>query len=607
MFTTLDWTIIGGYLVLAFAVGAMMMRAAGRGLDAYFVADRSLPWWWLGTSMVATTFASDTPLAITGIVARDGIAGNWFWWSQALTFVTVAAFFAHKWRQSRVLTDVELIELRYAGPSAALLRAFKAFFFSVVINGIVLGWVFKGMSKITAPFIHWGELLGPRAWNAIEGAWPQALVLGDINNTFTVLVIFLIVVIYSSMGGIRGVILTDLFQFALAMVTSVLFAWLALRSVGGVHGLLDNLHELYPQKAPAMLSFWPRFEDAVLPLQVFLIFIFIQSWATYMSDGSGYLAQRINTARTPEDARAGTLWFTLLHFGLRTWPWIVIALVALVVFPLDDPTRSLAAGAAVANDREAAYPVLMKVLLPPGLLGLTFASLMAAFMSTVDTHINWGASYLTNDLYKRFIRPNAGPRQLVRASRAAVVLMSVVAVVVATRIDSIGKAWKFFVALSAGLGLPHLLRWVWWRANAWTEIAGMTAAFVLALVLYAAFPEARPEYLLFWIALASVAAALLATWITRPVDEQTLQRFVERVQPFGFWPERFGRTRRLQSGRRLLGHWLLMLTATTAGTFGIGYLVLAQPAKGAALLAVFAVALGLYLCRRGVAEEEPAA
>ncbi len=572
-----------------------MRRRASRGLASYFVADRSLPWWWLGTSMAATTFAADTPLAVTGIIARDGIAGNWFIWCSVFTYITMTVFFARKWVASRVLTDVELIELRYSGRSARILRAFKAFYFSIIINSIVLGWVFRAMSKISQPFIHWSELLGPGMYARTVSLWPRFLIFDNVDNTLTVTVILIIVVAYSCLGGIRGVILTDLFQFGLALGCSVLFALLAVNHVGGLDGLFEKLHSLYPRQAPTLLRFWPDFDSPLLPFRVFLIYLGLLWWAQYFSDGSGYLAQRINTARSPADAEKGSLWFTLATFVLRTWPWIIVALTALVVFPLDEPARFYPLGTQIGADREMGYPVLMKLILPPGLLGLTFVSLLAAFMSTVDTHINWAASYLVNDIYKRFVHPGASRRQLVAASRLAVIGIALLSVLCASQISSIEKAWKFFVAIGAGLGLPQVLRWIWWRATAWTEIAGMSVAVGMAVVLYMLFPQVRAEYLLAWIVLASAAAALGATLLTRPVDETVLRRFVERVKPFGFWRGLAAEKQARHAVAQKICMWLLGVTATFSGMFACGYLLMRTWSAGLVLASVAAVCVWLLV------------
>jgi len=605
MFSPLDWSCIALYIIGTFAAGAWMARRASKGMASYFVADRSLPWWWLGTSMVATTFAADTPLAVTGIVAREGIAGNWFVWASVLTYITITVFFAGRWRTSLVLTDVELAELRYGGRPASMLRIFKAGYFSLLVNGIVLGWVFRAMSKISSPFISWPRILGTDAFQMLAEIWPGMLIFDDLNNTLTVLVIFAVVVAYSTMGGIRGVILTDLFQFALAMICAVLFACFAVSHVGGLEELILSLHKLYPEKADKLLQFWPSGSDPLLPLNIFLVYIGLLWWAQYFSDGSGYLAQRINTARSPADAEKGCLWFTFACIVMRSWPWIIVALAALVVFPLDDPMRFSTLGAGVAGDREMGYPLMMKLVLPSGMLGLTFVSLLAAFMSTVDTHLNWSTSYLINDVYKRFIKPNASQRHLVRASRICVILIAAFSVLIAGQITSIEKAWKFFVAIGAGVGLPQMLRWLWWRTNAWTEITGMASAFIMSVGLYLLKPEMRSEYVLAVVVIVSTAISLGATLLTRPVDRTTLEQFARRVRPIGLW----GTVRTAAGSSPEITSrcitWLLGVTGTFFALFGPGCLLLGRPVSGTVQVCVACCCLWLML-RRMNAGKAPA-
>jgi len=582
-FAAVDWFIILGYLVFAFGVGVWASRSASKGLTSYFAADRSLPWWWLGTSMVATTFAADTPLAITGITANSGIAGNWFWWSWALLHMAMTVFFAARWRKSGVLTDAELIELRYSGKPAAFLRAFKAFFLSIVVNCIILGWVFRAMSKIADPFIRWELLLPSAFWLGLQQVWPGWLIFDNLNNTLTVLAILAIVVAYASMGGIRGVILTDLFQFAAAMVGAVLFAWYALEKTNGVSGLLTSLRATYPN-SEEILRFTPGLESVWLPFQIFLIYMLVQWWTRYDSDGSGYLAQRLMTAKTPKDATRGSLWFAVAFYGMRTWPWIIVALAALVLFPKGAETVFFAEGAQVASDREMGYPILMKLLLPPGVLGLLFASLLAAFMSTVDTHLNWGTSYLVNDIYKRFIHPNATQRQYVRVSRFCLVALAGVAVLIASQINSIEGAWKFLIAVGSGLGLPTILRWFWWRANAWTEIVSMISALIAACVLYPMFPDAKSEYILLAIVAISTTAMLIATFVTEPVGPARLKHFVKTVKPAGFWGHYSAGKMPIGNFRRLAGAWLAGCFGIYALLFGVGQLLLASKALGVGML-----------------------
>jgi SSS family solute:Na+ symporter len=592
----IDWIIITLYLSFALIVGLMMWRKASTGLESYFLAGRSLPWWWLGTSMVATTFAADTPLAITGIVAREGISGNWFWWSWVLTYVTMTIFFSRLWRSSCVLTDVELIELRYSGKSAAFLRGFKAFYLAIIINCIILGWVFRAMSKIADPFIRWEELL-PSGWfSTVAARWPDWLIFDNLNNTLTVLVIFALVIIYSSLGGIRGVVLTDLFQFALSVCGAVVFAVLAVDYVGGLGELTGRIREIYPD-GDQLLNFWPSFDQAMLPFQVFLIYLGVQWWAKYWSDGSGYLAQRLNTAKNPIEAEKGALWFCLANFSIRTWPWIMVALVALVVFPKGNESALYDVGAQVARDREMAYPILMGLILPAGLLGIVFVSLLAAFMSTVDTHINWATSYLTHDIYTRFLRRSPSHREEVIAARSGVILVAIIAVIIASQINSIEMAWKFFIAVASGLGLPQLLRWVWWRANAWTEIAGMTTAFIAAVTLYTAFPDVRADYLLVYIVGLSMLASLIATFATRPTRRAQLEIFCERVKPFGFWrgivPVKHAHDR----FKKRIVAWVMAVICVFSGMFCVGSFLLLQFVQGAITLVLFVITL-TYLIRR---------
>jgi len=599
MFTPLDWSIIASYVVLVFLVGVWMTRRAGKGLDAYFLADRSLPWWWLGTSIVATTFAADTPLAITGLTAKGGISANWFWWSWALTWVTITVFFASKWRKSQVLTDVEVIELRYDGAAAKGLRIFKAFFLSIIINCVIMGWVFKAMNKITTPFIQWKGFLGEASYAQLANAWPSFLMFENIDNTLTILVIFAVVVIYSSLGGIRGVIITDLFQFFLAITMAIIFAVYAVQYVGGLDNMYVELEEMYPNESQNMLSFLPAIGENpsgfILPSLTFLLYMCVFWWGRHDSDGSGFMAQRINTAKTPADAQKGSLWFTLAFFALRTWPWIIVALVTMIVFPLDDPARLHELGGEMMQggeiDREMGYPLLMKHILPAGLLGLMFTSLLAAFMSTADTHINWGASYIVNDVYKRFLKPEATAKELIWVSRISVVAISLVAIIIASQMTSIAEAWKFFLAISSGLGIAHILRWIWWRANAWTEISGMATALILSLSLYSMYPDANGDYLVAVIAITSGIVAIIVTLITPASKDETLNTFIARVKPVGFWRGKVDYADSMQKFKRQGLMWVLALVTTYSAMFSIGHFLKLNWGTGIALLGLFLVTL----------------
>ena len=573
-----DWLIILIYMVSVFMVGFFLRKKASENMASYFTASRALPWWLIGTSMVATTFAADTPLAITGIIAKDGIAGNWFWWSWVFTFAGMTVFFSKTWQRSGILTDVELCELRYEGKSAAFLRGFKALYLGIVINGIILGWVFKAMTKISDVFIDWQGILGKGFFSAIQNYFPDFLMIGSMNNTLTVILILIVVTIYSSQGGIRGVIFTDLFQFFLGFAGAIVFAYYAVHFAGGMEAVIQKLQVIY-HGGQSKLSYFPDLgHKGSLPLEVFLIFIGMIWWTKYFSDGSGYFAQRLNSARSSGDAFKGSLWFTFAHFVLRTWPWVVCGLVALVIYPVDNPAKLYSEGAKLflidgSQDRELAYPLLMLQALPAGVLGFCLVGLIAAFMSTVDTHLNWGASYLINDVYKRFMNPAASQKNLVMVSRLSIPFLALMAVLVSSQITSIEKAWKFFIAIASGAGLPQLLRWFWYRANAYTEISGMATALIMSVALHALFPAQRQEYLLFFIAITSVTISIIVTLITKPSSEEVLKKFYDKVAPSGWWGSvDNGQARKKFFHLFLL--WILISIFIFLALFALGDLVL---------------------------------
>jgi solute:Na+ symporter, SSS family len=584
----LDWLIIGAYIAFTIGVGLYYRKSASQSMDSFFVGDRSFPWWMVGISMVATTFAADTPLAITGIVATDGVSGNWFWWSLALAHLAVVYVVARFWRKSRVITDAEIIELRYDGKAAAVLRGFKAFFFAIVINCITMGWVIRAVGKITHSFIDW-ELIWPGLYSWMSTWWPTSITISDPGEGFSILVMSLIALFYAFLGGIRSVIITDLVQFAMALVGAILFAWFAVDHVGGLDTMVDRLYVLYPDKANELLSFVPQ-DLAGGALFAFIVFVTVQWWAQHNSDGGGYFAQRICSAKDEHHAYKGTLLFTLTHYLIRTWPWILVGLVALVVFPLTPSPGSAISPeyARVLADREVAYPVLIVKLLPPGLVGLLAASLIAAFMSTIDTHVNWGSSYLVNDVYARFIKQDASDRQLVAAGRYATVAVLVVALAITTQVDSIKGAWEFFTALGAGLGLPHLLRWVWWRINAWSELAGLIAAAVTTAILWLVAPEMEYAGKLVITVAIAVAAMFIVTLLTPPVTQEHLVRFCAQVRPFGFWKDLLTDKQQSESIGLLykaFGKWTVSVILMVLSLYALKELFVGAHLLGAALLA----------------------
>jgi Na+/proline symporter len=389
------------------------------------------------------------------------------------------------------------------------------------------------------------------------------------------------------------VIITDLFQFVIAMVSAILFAWYAISYVGGLDQLLVGLKTEYgPRVSQDLLAFIPGPELGLLPFPIFGIYMLFMWWARHDSDGSGYIAQRLNTAKSPEDARPGGLRFAIGFVVLRSWPWIMVGLVGLLVFPKGDPGLHHNLGEALMingiEDRELAYPLLMKLVLPAGLLGLTFTSLMAAFMSTVDTHLNWGSSYMVNDLYRRFIKPSATQKELIRVSRISVGLITVIAVLVSAQMDSVAGAWKFFFNMATGLGVAQLMRWLWWRANAYTEITGMVVALIATILGTLLFPDINPSYLLAGIASICIMSCIIVSLLSKPVDRQQLEKFVERCPTIGFWPQDLkvrSKSKTGANGKDLIT-WFLAVFCTFLLLFGTGNLLLGKAWTGVAELVI---------------------
>lgn len=588
----LDWSILFAYIAGALGLGIWLRRRASQGLDHFFAAGRSLPWWLIGTSMVATTFAADTPLAVTGFVAEHGIAGNWLWWSWAFGHLAAVFFFARFWRRSEVLTDAELIELRYHGKPAAILRGFKAFYFAVPINCITMAWVMRAMGKLSQTVFRWDEWLGPERYAWLLRVWPAWL--GDISPSegLSILLGAVVATTYASLGGLTTVIITDIVQFAFALAGSVLLAIYAVDHVGGLTAISSKLESLYGAEGrEQILDFLPASDAAWMPFHVFLIYILVSWWAQKFSDGGGYLMQRMAAARDEREALRGTAWFVVAHYAIRPWPWILVALVALIVFPLDGSgTATGALSAAVAQDRELAYPALMVELLPPGALGLLVTGMAAAFMSTIDTHITWGSSYFVRDFYQRFIAPEADDRALVRAGRLGVALMLGLALMFATLIDSIGSAWKFFTLMAAGAGVIAIVRWLWWRINAYSELAALISAAVTALIItpieHGRFIDNDYHLGLLIVVGVSVLVTTVVTGFTRPTPYPTLRAFYLRVRPIGAWGlvRQCGDPPADVALGRTLASWFSAGLGLFALLFGIGEMLLKNKVLGVTLV-----------------------
>ena len=579
----LDWTVIAVYVVVTLALGLAFRKRASSSAEQYFLSGRSLPWWILGTSMVATTFAADTPLAVTGFIRQHGIWYNWFGWHYVLSQMLAVFLFSRFWRRAEVLTDNELIEMRYSGRPAAFLRGFKAGYFAILYNFIVLGWVLKGMGTVAESVLG----IDPRL----------AMVVGAA-----------LALSYALLAGFWGVVVTDVIQFVLAMAGSICVAVLAVRHVGGTGALLERVQDspLFTNNTVAFIpgGGWGWESD----FAKFLVFVTLMWWASHNADGGGYLIQRMAAARDERHARGATLWFVLANNVLRYWPWILTGLASLVLLPVMPEGQS----------EEAAYPLVMLQVLGPGLLGLLLVSFFAAFMSTIDTHLNWGASYLVNDLYLRFLRPRAAARETVLVAKVCVGLMMVCAVLVAFYLTSIGRAWLFVWAMGAGIGPVLVLRWFWWRINAWSELAALGSSVLMAVGFeVVAAIQSGSEYRLFatpvevaGMALqthhkalilvpVTMAIWLTVTFVTRPVAADRLAAFYRKVRPGGFWGPLADENPDIVCDGFCWGR-LLVWAAGCAGVygllFGLGKILLGEPAASVPLLGM-AVISGLIVSR----------
>ena len=499
--TTLDWVIIALYFFVILAVGLAYYRRAGTDVGQFFLSGRSLPWWLAGTSMVATTFAADTPLAVSGIVARNGIAGNWIWWSAALGSTLAVFFFARLWRRAGIVTDVEFAELRYTGRAAAFLRGFRALYLGLPVNFLIMGWVNLAMAKILLVTLGWDRLTAVLVSLAVTG-------------------------IYTSLSGLWGVVVTDFIQFALAMLCTIALAWFALRlpEIGGIDGLQEALPESTFRFLPTIgTSGTDVAQTIALPLASFIAFLGVQWWASWYpgqdASGGGYVAQRMMSTRDERHALLATLWFTVAHYCLRPWPWILVGLASLVLYP-------------DIADREAGYVMVIRDHVPAGWRGLMLGGFFAAYMSTIGTQLNWGCSYVINDFYRRFIKSNAPKAHYVLASRLTTLLLMILGGLVTFYLESIRQAWEFILESGAGIGLVLILRWYWWRINAWSEVTAMVAPAIgfvcLKLFTNIVFPNS-----LFYLVTWTTACWLLVTYLTQPEPLSHLIAFYRRVQPSG--------------------------------------------------------------------------
>ena len=506
--SSLDWFIVGAYFIFSLIIGIWASKQAGKDTKSFFLAGQNMPWWLLGISMVATTFSTDTPNLVTDLVRQNGVSGNWSWWAFLLTGMLTVFIYAKLWRRSGVLTDIEFYELRYSGKAAAFLRGFRALYLGLVFNVLVMG-------TVSLAAVKFGEIvLGLPGWLTLSIACSITL-------------------IYSTMGGLKAVIITDFIQFTLAMIGSIwgMLYILGLPEIGGLSNLVSHVNVV------EKISLFPDFSDPNTWVPVLLVPLAVQWWASYYPGsepgGGGYIAQRMFSAKDEKNAVGATFLFNVAHYALRPWPWILIALSSLIVFPeLSDIQKAFPNLPSDKLGHDVAYPAML-TLLPSGLLGLVAASLIAAFMSTISTQLNLGASYLVNDFYHRFIKPNASQSELVKAARIFTVISIILGSGLGLLLTSAGQAFTLLLMIGAGTGLIYILRWFWWRINAYTEIVAMISSILIAG--YFNFTDSGLEG---WqkIVIGSILTTIvwvLATYFTPPEDEETLRNFVKKVNPGG--------------------------------------------------------------------------
>ena len=623
-----DWLVIVGYLLINLLIGMYYRRQSSGNTEEFFISGRDVSWWLAGTSMVATTFAADTPLFVSGVIATQGIAGNWIWWSSCLSGLMTVFFFARYWRRSEVLTDVELTEIRYGGRPAAFLRGFKAVYLGLIMNCLILGWVTNAMISIIAvllgPMIPEGKIIEL----TLGSTTLLHYTLGPPNHTALLICIFVLIPftgIYTSIGGLWGVLVTDLFQFILKMGMVIVLAWVAVVKIGGMHALRVQL-QLVGQAAHQNglhtsnpLAFFPDFHlgwatSAIwtLPLLTFVTYLGVQWWSAWYPGaepgGGGYVAQRMFSARDEKNSLGATLWFNVAHYAIRPWPWIITGLVALAIY---SPAGGLHPNAAYAASPQQGYVMVLRDYLPPSLRGLMIAAFLAAFMSTLGTQLNWGVSYLVNDLYRRFMVTNKTERHYVAMGRLFTIALVLISGYVASQLSSVGEGWQIVLNLGIGTGAVYILRWYWWRINAWSEIVAMIVAAAVTLVLKYLVPFTGSDPVVFAktsliTAGCTTAAWIAATFLTRPEAEAKLLAFYRRVHPTVHgWKKIASLAPEVPQVRDLRSNtfnWIAGCIMVYCALFGIGKLVFGDWLAGVLLLAVAGISGWLIfwdLSRRG--------
>ena len=568
--TSLDWLIVVVSIVLSFIPAIILARRAGSSTAEFFTSGRSAPWWLIGVSMVATTFSTDTPNLVTNLVRERGVSNNWLWWSFLLTGMATVFFYARLWRRSGVLTDLEFYELRYSGKAASAVRAFRAVYLGLFFNCVIMASVNLAAAKIANVLLGWPM-------------WQTLLVCAVLNVAF------------AATSGLWGVLVTDFLQFGVAMGASVAAAVYALKQpeVGGLSGLVSRID-------PATLSLLPDFGDWGLTLSVLIIPLTVQWWSVWYPGaepgGGSYIAQRMLAAKSERDALAGTLFFNVAHYALRSWPWIIVALASILVYPsLDDIARTFPHVDPKLIGHDMAYPAMLRFL-PAGLLGLMVAGLLAAYVSTISTHLNWGTSYLIHDVYRRFLRPGASEKHYVMAGRLTTALLMAFAALFTTFLETASTAFQLLLSIGAGTGLLYLLRWFWWRINAFSEIAAMVSSFAVAFGFFIARTQGAEiaDHTALLVTVATTTVAWIATTLlTRPTDRAQLLAFYRKVRPAGSgWgpvAAEAGIGASPDSMSLALLGWVLGCAFVYAALFGTGSFLFGNTAQGVMWLVVFLI------------------
>ena len=566
----LDWLIVVASIVVSFIPAVVLARRAGSSTAEFFTSGRSAPWWLVGVSMVATTFSTDTPNLVTNLVREKGVANNWQWWAFLLTGMATVFFYARLWRRSRVLTDLEFYEIRYAGRAATFVRGFRAVYLGLFFNCVIMASVNLAAAKIAAVMLGWPM-------------WQTLVICAVLNIAF------------AATSGLWGVLVTDFLQFGIAMAGSFAAAYFALKQpeVGGLSGLVQRIN-------PDTLSLIPDFGDWGMTLTVLVIPLTVQWWSVWYPGaepgGGSYIAQRMLASKSERDALAGTLFFNVAHYALRSWPWIIVALASILVYPtLADIGRTFPYVDPGLIGHDMAYPAMLRFL-PVGWLGLMVAGLLAAYVSTISTHLNWGTSYLVHDFYRRFMKPGRDEKHYVLVGRLVTALLMLLAGLLTFRLQTASKTFQLLLSIGAGTGLIYLLRWFWWRINAWSEISAMASSFLTSLVLFLRDTPAHPVSPVF--SLLMTVAVTTVVWVTvtlftEPANRETLIAFYRLVRPAGpGWKPIAAEAGPVESPdslpQSLLG-WVLGCTFIYAALFGTGSFIYGKTAQGLVWLALFLV------------------